>query len=229
MRYSRQTMLPEIGADGQARLGCSSALIIGLGGLGSPAATALTGAGVGRLGLCDPDVVSLSNLQRQTLYSEEKVGTPKPVAALERLSSINSTVEFTLHAEGLTDDNAESLISGYDIILDCTDNFQTRFLIDDTCAVLGKPWVHGSIGEFHGQMTVLNHIHRRRYLELYPDREALCALPRVVRGVLGAVPATIGALQASEALKLLGGFGTPLESRLLIIDFLTMTPTLIDF
>lgn len=229
MRYSRQTILPEIGPEGQKRLAASSALVIGLGGLGAPAATCLAGAGVGHIGLCDPDTVSLTNLQRQTLYTEDRIGQPKTECARLRLSSINSTIHYTLHPEGLTPENAMSLIGAYDIILDCTDNFSTRFLIDDTCATLHKPWVHATIGEFHGRLTVFGHTRRRRYTELYPDREALCALPRVTTGVLGAVPATIGAIQASEALKILGRFGTPLESALLIIDFLTLKISEIEF
>ena len=229
MRYSRQTMLPQIGPEGQQRLTRSSALIIGLGGLGAPVATYLAGAGVGHIGLCDPDTVSLSNLQRQTLYTGAQVGQPKTRCAMQRLSAINSSLRYTLHPEGLTPSNATALIGAYDLVIDCTDNFATRYLIDDICAQLGKPWVHGSIGEFHGQATVFNHTLRRRYAELYPDREALCSLPRVTAGVLGAVPGVIGAIQASEAIKILAGFGTPLEGALFIIDFLTLETTTLKF
>ena len=181
MRYSRQTILAEIGEEGQKKLRSSSVLIVGLGGLGAPAATYLVGAGVGRVGLADNDVVSLTNLQRQTLYT------------------------------------------------DCCDNFATRYLIDDTCTLSGKPWVHGSIGEFHGQVSVFNHSQGRRYAELYPDRDALCALPRVTTGVLGAVPGVIGAIEASEALKILAGFGTIAEGTLFTIDLLTLRTTLLTF
>lgn len=229
MRYSRHTMLPQIGSEGQKRLGRSSALIIGLGGLGSPVATCLAAAGVGHIGLCDADVVSLSNLQRQTLYSEAQIGTPKVIAARDRLQAINSTIKFSIHPNGLNTGNATELIGAYDIILDCTDNFATRFLIDDTCAALSKPWVHASIGEFHGQVTVFGHTLHRRYSELYPDRQQLLALQNHTTGVLGTVPATIGSIQASEALKILGGFGTPLEGELLIIDFLTLHTNLLQF
>lgn len=229
MRYSRQTMLPQIGPEGQQRLARSSALIIGLGGLGAPVATYLAGAGVGHIGLCDPDTVSLSNLQRQTLYTEAQVGQPKTRCAMQRLSAINSSLRYTLHPEGLTPSNAAALIGAYDLVIDCTDNFATRYLIDDVCARLGKPWVHGSIGEFHGQVTVFNHTLGRRYTDLYPDRDALCSLPRVTAGVLGAVPGAIGAIQASEAIKILAGFGTPLESALFIIDFLTLETTTLKF
>lgn len=229
MRYSRQIMLPEIGPEGQLRLRRASALIVGLGGLGAPAATYLTGAGIGHIALADPDVVSLSNLQRQILYTEAQIGRPKVECARERLQEMSSDVRFTLHPEGITPENAASLIAGYDIILDCCDNFATRFLIDDTCADLGKPWVHGSIGEFHGQVSVFNHTLGRRYSELYPDRSELLELPRTTSGVIGALPGVIGALQASEAIKILAGFGSVSEGKLFTIDLLTLHTSLLSF
>lgn len=229
MRYSRQTMLAEIGESGQQRLRDSSVLIVGLGGLGAPAATYLTGAGVGRIGLADNDVVSLSNLQRQTLYTEAQIGRPKTECALERLSAMSSDVTFELHPQGITTDNAAYILSRYDLVVDCCDNFATRYLIDDTCTRLGTPWVHGSIGEFHGQVSVFNHTLQRHYTELYPDRDALCALPRVTAGVLGAVPGVIGAIQANEALKILARFGTPCEGQLFTIDLLTLQTSLINY
>ncbi len=207
-RYSRQTMLAEIGEEGQRRLLASSVLIVGLGGLGAAVATYLTGAGVGRIGLCDPDRVSLSNLQRQVLYTEQQIGMPKV---------------------GLTEENGETLAAGYDLLVDCTDNFATRYLIDDICHRLGKPWVYGSIGEFRGQVAVMNHLNGRRYADLYPDREALCALPHKTAGVIGAVPGVIGAMEASEALKLLAGFGNPLDGKLFSIDLLTLSTLIIEF
>lgn len=229
MRYSRQRMLAEIGDEGQRRLGAASVLIVGLGGLGAPAATYLAGAGVGRIGLADNDVVSLSNLQRQVLYAEAEVGSPKTSAARNRLAAINGDVTFEIHPDGLTAENARSLIGGYDLVVDCCDNFATRYLLDDVCAETGRPWVYGSIGEFHGQVSVFNHARGRRYRELYPDREALCALPRAAAGVLGAVPGVIGALEASEAIKILAGFGTVAEGRLFTIDLLTLETSLIEF
>lgn len=229
MRYSRQTMLAEIGDSGQQRLRDSSVLIVGLGGLGAPAATYLAGAGVGRIGLADNDVVSLSNLQRQTLYTEAQIGSPKTECAFERLSAMSSDVTFELHPQGITSDNAADIFSRYDLVVDCCDNFATRYLIDDTCTCLGTPWVHGSIGEFHGQVSVFNHTLRRHYSELYPDRDALCALPRVTAGVVGAVPGVIGAIQANEALKILARFGTPCEGKLFTIDLLTLQTSLINY
>ncbi len=228
-RYSRQTMLAEIGEEGQRRLLASSVLIVGLGGLGAAVATYLTGAGVGRIGLCDPDRVSLSNLQRQVLYTEQQIGMPKVEEAARRLGSQSSSTRFDLHPDGLTEENGETLAAGYDLLVDCTDNFATRYLIDDICHRLGKPWVYGSIGEFRGQVAVMNHLNGRRYADMYPDREALCALPHKTAGVIGAVPGVIGAMEASEALKLLAGFGNPLDGKLFSIDLLTLSTLIIEF
>lgn len=176
-RYARQTMLPEIGERGQRRLSEASVLIVGIGGLGSAAALYLTGAGVGRIGLADADTVSKSNLQRQVLYTEGQVGMPKSAAARERLAALSSHTAFECWPEGITPENARPILAGYDLILDCCDNFPTRYLLDDVCAAFRKPWVHGSIGEFYGQVTVFNGRKGRRYSDLYPDREALCAVP----------------------------------------------------
>lgn len=228
-RYSRQTMLPGIGEEGQRKLLASSVLIVGLGGLGAAVATYLTGAGVGRIGLCDSDRVSLSNLQRQVLYTESQVGSLKVEEASRRLQSQSAHTRFDLYPDGLTEENGETLASGYDLVTDCTDNFATRYLIDDICARLGKPWVYGSIGEFRGQLAVMNYHSGRRYSDLYPDREALCSLPRRVAGVIGAVPGVIGALEASEAIKLLTGVGQPLDGRLFAIDLLTLSTSIIEF
>lgn len=228
-RYARQTMLPEIGPEGQRRLLDASVLIVGLGGLGSPAALYLTGAGVGRIGLADADVVSWSNLQRQVLYTEAQIGVPKVEAARERLAALSSHTRFDCYPEGLTERNARQLIGACDLVIDCCDNFPTRYLIDDTCRACGKPWIHGSIGEFYGQIGLINHRRGRHYADLYPDREALCARPRTASGVLGAVPGVIGTLEASEAVKLLAGFGELLDGRLLTIDLRTLQTEIIAY
>lgn len=228
-RYARQTMLREIGPEGQRRLARASVLLIGVGGLGSPAALYLTGAGVGHLGLADPDRVSESNLQRQTLYTEAQIGRPKPEAARERLSALSSQTRFTCYDEGLTAENAREVIDGYDLVVDCCDNFPTRYLIDDACAACGTPWVHGSIGEFQGQVSLFNGRTGRRYAELYPDREALCHRPRTTSGVLGTVPGVIGTLEASEAIKWIVGFGEPLDGRLFTMDLKTLQTEIITF
>lgn len=228
-RYARQTMLPEIGPEGQRRLAASSVLLVGVGGLGSPAALYLTGAGVGRLGLADPDTVSESNLQRQVLYTESQIGRPKPAAARERLAALSSSTRFDLHPEGLTAENARELVAAYDLVVECCDNFATRYLLDEACAEVGRPWVYGSIGAFHGQVSLFNGRTGRRYTELYPDREALCALPRSTAGVLGTVPGVIGAIEASEAIKWIAGFGEPLEGKLFTIDLKTLQTETIEF
>lgn len=228
-RYARQVMLPEIGKEGQRRLASSSVLLVGLGGLGSAVAPILAGAGVGRIGLCDHDTVSWSNLPRQTLYTEEEVGRPKCEAALRRLAALSSATRFECHAEGLTPANAERLVAAYDLVVDCCDNFATRYLLDEACAEVGRPWVYGSIGAFHGQVSLFNGRTGRRYTELYPDREALCALPRSTAGVLGTVPGIIGAIEASEAIKWIAGFGEPLEGKLFTIDLKTLQTETIEF
>lgn len=147
----------------------------------------------------------------------------------KRLQAQSSVTHFDLYPDGLTEENATEILSGYDLLIDCTDNFATRYLIDDMCHRLGKPWVYGSIGEFRGQVAVMNHHRQRRYADLYPDREELCGLPRKTAGVIGAVPGVIGAIEASEALKLLAGFGEPLDGRLFSIDLLTLTTSTIEF
>lgn len=222
-RYARQVILPQIGEEGQRRLSESSALIVGLGGLGCPAGLYLAGAGVGRLGLCDSDTVSRSNLQRQTLYSESQVGEPKTAAALSRLRGLNSEVSYELYPRGLTPENAAEIIGRYDIVVDCCDNFATRYLISDACRELRKPWVHGTIGEFRGQVATFLPGCEAGYGELYPDREEMARRPAASGGVLGAVPGVVGALEAAEAVKVLLGMEGTLAGRLLTIDLSTMT------
>lgn len=228
-RYSRQSMLAEIGEEGQKRIAASSVLIIGLGGLGAPVATYLTGAGVGRIGLCDPDTVSESNLQRQVLYTALQLGRPKAECACERLRDMSPHTRFDIHACGFTQKNAMEMAADYDIVVDCCDNFATRYLIDDVCATLCKTWIYGSIGEFRGQVAVMNGNARRRYIHLYPEREALCSRPARINGVLGPVPGVVGAMEASEALKVITGVGEPLDGRLFTIDLLSLQTCLLDF
>lgn len=227
-RYARQLVLPEIGPDGQRRLADASVLIVGLGGLGAPAATYLVGAGVGRIGLCDPDTVSRSNLQRQTLYADSDTGLPKTDCALRRLQEMSPHTVFDTYPDGLTPANASAIISRYDIVMDCCDNFATRYLIDDVCADLGKPWVYASIGAFSGQLAIINGNRKLRYSTIYPDRDTLAARKPSAAGVLGAVPGVVGALQASEAIKLLCGFGDTLDGRLFTIDLKTLETNIFE-
>lgn len=222
-------MLQEIGEAGQQKIAAASVLIVGLGGLGAPVATYLTGAGVGRIGLCDPDTVSESNLQRQVLYEASQTGLPKAECAAARLSAMSPHTVFDVLKDGFTASNALRIAEGYDFVVDCCDNFATRYLIDDVCAALGKTWIYGSIGEFQGQVAVMNGKTGRRYIHLYPERDALCARPQKVGGVLGPVPGVVGALQASEALKVITGAGQPLDGRLFTINLLTLSTCLIEF
>lgn len=227
-RYIRQTRLPEIGEEGQRRLLASSALVVGLGGLGAPVATYLTSSGVGRIALCDSDTVSFSNLQRQILYTEHDLDKPKTGCAFGRLSAMSSATAFDIIGDGLNQQNARNIVGRYDIVLDCTDNFATRRLIDATCHTLGKPWVHGSIDGFLGCVTVFNHHAGRRYADLYPDIAEVAA-PAGPIATLGPVPGVVGSMQAVEAIKVLTGCGNTLDGRLLTIDLLNMNIETIEF
>lgn len=230
MRYIRQTMLPDIGPDGQRRLMDSSVLIVGLGGLGSPVAQYLTGAGIGRIGLADHDTVSLHNLHRQTLYVEADVGCPKVDSALRRLSAMSGHTRFDLHSDGLTPDNAEAVITTYDLVVDCTDNFATRFIINDTCARLHKPWILGAVSGTNGHVGVMGYDGGPDLSALYDDatRAGLIALPPASGGVTGPAPGVVGAIQASEAVRILSGNVPPLAGRLFTIELSTMQTSLIN-
>lgn len=227
-RYSRQIMLAEIGEEGQTRLANSRVLIVGVGGLGSPVALYLAGAGVGTIGLVDDDVVSESNLQRQVLYEQSQIGQLKVEMAARRLRNLNPHCRIETHAGRLDADNANGLIAGYDLVIDCSDNYATRYLIDDVCTALGKTWVYGSIGQFSGQVTVFTTDCSMRYADLYAEREALCSMPKRIEGVIGAVPGVIGSIQASEAIKTIVGIKDILAGRLFTIDLLTMTTNIIE-
>ena len=227
-RYARQIMLPEVGIDGQKALSEASVLVVGVGGLGSPLSLYLCAAGVGRLGLIDADVVSESNLQRQVLYTEAEVGQPKVECAARTLARHNSNCVIDTYPCFLTRENAEEIISRYDIVADGCDNFATRYLIDDLCARLGKPYVYGSIMGLRGQVSVFNGGRARRYQDLYSDRIKLEARPKAAAGVMGPTPAVVGSMEAAEAIKIITGCGTPLYNRLYSIDLATMESTLLD-
>ena len=204
MRYARQTMLPQIGEEGQRRLSEASVLIVGLGGLGAPVSTYLAAGGVGHLGIIDGDRVDSSNLQRQILYCEDWVGESKAQCAARRLRSINSGVEVMANDCRLTADNARHMVEGYDLVIDCTDNFAARLLIDKVCFEAGLPWVHGSIEGFRGMVTIFNHKAGKRYADLFPDI-ASGSSPETGKGVIGPTAGTVGCIMASEAVKLLSG------------------------
>ena len=225
-RYSRQTMLPEIGEAGQKKLNRARVLIVGAGGLGSPAALYLTAAGVGTVGLVDDDVVSESNLQRQILYTEAEVGLPKVECAQRRLSGLNSNTHVVCHPTRLTAQNAHSIIDGYDLVVDGCDNAATRYLIDEVCAYQGKPYVYGAIAEFRGQVSVFNYRGGPRYSDLYPRPEILP--PLSTGGVVGVLPGIVGCTEAAEAIKIIIGCGEVLSGKLYLIDLLSLRHEIIE-
>lgn len=219
-RYRRQIALPELGERGQEQLGESAILIIGAGGLGSPAAFYLAAAGIGQLGLIDSDLVELSNLQRQILHATRDVGKPKVRSATRKLRALNPEIRVTPHLSRLTLDNAAQLMKPYDFIIDATDNFETKFLIADVCHASDKPYSHAGIRGFHGQtMTVLPGA-TTCYRCVFEDTPAETPPPI---GPLGVVPAVLGAIQATEAIKFVAGLGTLLTNRILHYDALTLT------
>jgi adenylyltransferase/sulfurtransferase len=220
-RYARQVRLPEFGEEGQRRLTNGSALVIGAGGLGSPIAMYLAAAGVGRIGLVDFDVVDETNLHRQLLYGVNDVGRPKVEAARERLLEINPDVRIELHQTALSSENALEILRDYDVILDGTDNFPTRYLVDDACTLLHKPNVYGSVFRFEGQVSIFDADRGPCYRCLYPEPPPPHLVPSCAEaGVLGVLPGVIGMLQATEAIKLLAGIGEPLIGKLLMYDAL---------
>lgn len=227
-RYQRQIILPEIGEEGQKKLRAAKVLIIGVGGLGSPIALYLTGAGVGTLGLIDDDEVSITNLQRQILYSEPELGKKKVFCAQSRLEALNTEVCIESYPYRLTPSNAEELISLYDIVVDGCDNFATRYLVNDTCVKLRKPYVYGAISGFDGQVSVFNHPDAINYRTLYPDEAETLAMLPLPKGVMGVTPAIVGSVEAAEVIKLICGFGEILSGKLWTIDLRTMQTNIIS-
>lgn len=222
-RYSRHLILPEVGVDGQRRLKQSRVLCVGAGGLGSPAAMYLAAAGVGTLGLVDFDVVDLSNLQRQLLHGTSDVGRPKLDSAADRLREVNPHVRIEPHHTALTSANALDLLRDYDVILDGTDNFPTRYLVNDACVLLRKPNAFGSIFRFEGQASVFGVEGGPCYRCLYPEPPPPGLVPSCAEaGVLGVLPGIIGTIQATETIKLLLGIGQPLIGRFLVFEALRM-------
>ena len=222
-RYSRHLILPEIGMAGQRRLKESSVLLVGAGGLGSPVALYLAAAGVGRIGIVDPDVVDESNLQRQVLHGTASLGVAKVESARDRLADINPNVEVTPIREPFTGATAMAVAADYDMIIDGTDNFPTRYLSNDVAVLLGKPNIYGSIFRFEGQVSVFWAERGPCYRCLFPEPPPPGVVPSCAEGgVLGILPGVIGTLQATEALKVLTGIGEPLVGRLLLYDALAM-------
>ncbi|MFE1104203.1 adenylyltransferase/sulfurtransferase MoeZ [Nocardiopsis alba] len=223
-RYSRHLIIPDVGMDGQKRLKNAKVLVVGAGGLGSPALLYLAAAGVGTLGIIDFDVVDESNLQRQVIHGQSDVGRPKAESARDSIKEVNPNVEVVLHQDRLESDNALEIFADYDLILDGTDNFATRYLVNDACVILNKPYVWGSIYRFDGQVSVFWNEYGPQYRDLYPEPPPPGMVPSCAEGgVLGVLCASIGSVMVNEAIKLITGIGDPLVGRLLIFDALEMT------
>jgi sulfur-carrier protein adenylyltransferase/sulfurtransferase len=222
-RYSRHLILPEVGLDGQKKLKAASVLCVGTGGLGSPLLLYLAAAGIGRIGIVDFDVVDHSNLQRQIIHGTSWVGKPKIESAKNRILEINPYCQIDLYETRLSSENALSIAEPYDIVIDGTDNFPTRYLVNDACVLLNKPNVYGSIFRFEGQATVFNYEGGPNYRDLYPEPPPPGLVPSCAEGgVLGILPGIIGVIQATEAIKIILGQGTTLSGRLLLFDALAM-------
>lgn len=229
-QYSRHLLLDEIGISGQLKLKNAKVLVIGAGGLGCPTLQYLTAAGVGIIGIMDDDIVEKSNLQRQILFTQNDIGKNKAMAAASRLQALNPHICFEIYPERLSVENAISHFESYDIIVDGTDNFSTRYLINDAAVLANKPVVFGSIYKFSGQVTVFNYNQGPTYRCLYPNPPKPYAMPNCSEvGVLGVLPGIIGSLQANEVLKIILGIGNVLAGRLLTFDALSMKQNLLTF
>jgi adenylyltransferase/sulfurtransferase len=218
-RYNRQIILPEFGIDAQEKMKRASVLIIGVGGLGSVSSLYLVASGIGRIGLVDNDSVSISNLQRQVLYREDELGISKVERAKETLGRLNSNVRIETYNSFLSVENAISIIKDYDIIIDGTDNFKARYLINDVCVGLGKPFVYASIGDYYGQVAIFNFNNNSScYRDLFPNYDELNNRENKNKGVMGVLPSIAASLQVNEAIKIITQTGTPLINKLLTFD-----------
>jgi adenylyltransferase/sulfurtransferase len=223
LRYSRHLIIPEVGMEGQQKLKAAKVLLVGAGGLGAPLGLYLTAAGIGKIGIVDFDVVDFTNLQRQVIHSTADVGRKKLDSAAEKMKAINPALEVVKHETALSSENALDILKDYDLVVDGTDNFPTRYLVNDACVLLGKPNVYGSIFRFEGQATVFAYEGGPCYRCLYPEPPPPGLVPSCAEGgVLGILPGTIGLIQATEAVKLILGIGEPLVGRLLLYDALGM-------
>ncbi len=230
IRYSRQIRLVEVGKEGQEKIKGSSVLVVGAGALGCPVLQYLTAAGVGTLGIVDNDWVDETNLNRQVLYSLKDIGKPKPLAARERLKLLNPEVTFNMHFIRLDKQSALKIISPYDIIVDCTDNFASRYLINDACVILNKPLVYGAIHKFSGQLMVLNYKNGPTLRCIYPEAPHPLEVPSCEEfGVIGSIPGMIGSLQATEVFKIILGLDGVLSGKIFMIDTLNFNSLISTF
>jgi sulfur-carrier protein adenylyltransferase/sulfurtransferase len=229
-RYQKHIKLPQIGEIGQLKLRNASVLIVGAGGLGCPVLLYLAAAGVGHLGIIDADVIDLTNLQRQVLYQNTDLNQPKASVAAQRLAALNPEIRFSVFEENLEIGIANSVIELFDFVIDCTDNFAVRYLINDVCVQQGKPFVYGAIHQFEGQISVFNYQQGPTYRCLFPEKPSDFEIPNCAEvGVLGILPGIIGTMQANEAIKIITGIGQVLSGQLLLMDLLENSHRKIKF
>jgi len=229
-RYNRQIILPELGMDGQQKLKQASVLIIGAGGLGCPVLQYLVAAGIGEIGIVDDDVVDISNLHRQILYNINDIGSNKADVAKEKLQLLNPHVQVTSYPERLTESNSHHILAGYDLVIDGSDNFPTRYLVNDVCVALNKPLIFGSIFKFEGQVSVFNYQTGPNYRDLFPEAPATGEMPNCTDiGVIGVLPGIVGTFMANEAIKIICGIGDALSGKLLTINALDVSVSLFKF
>jgi sulfur-carrier protein adenylyltransferase/sulfurtransferase len=233
-RYSRHLVLDEFGIDGQTRLKNGSVIVVGAGGLGTPALLYLTAAGVGTIGIADDDVIELSNLQRQVLYGLNDVGKSKAATAAMKLQEQNPNITFNVYSDRINSKNALQILDEYDVVIDGTDNFPSRYLLNDACVILGKPLVYGSILKFEGQLSIFNlkkadGTYSNNYRDLFPEPPSPDTIQNCEQaGVIGVLPGVIGTLQATEAIKIVSQIGEPIHDKLLIFDALTLEQNIIS-
>ncbi len=219
-RYDRQIKLSEIGAEGQLRLQNAQVLVIGAGGLGCPVLQYLAAAGVGTIGIVDNDIVEESNIQRQVIYGTDSIGKSKAEAAGNYLQNLNPEIKTIIYNFRLIQSNVLDILESYDIIIDCTDNFETRYILNNTCLQLNKPWIYGAIHKFEGQVSVFNYKGGPSYRDLFPNKSEADIPDCATVGVLGVLPGLTGMLQATECIKLITGIGDILSGKLLVFDML---------
>jgi len=230
LRYSKQTILPELGMNGQEKLKAAKVLVIGAGGLGCPVLQYLTAAGVGEIGIADGDVVDISNLQRQVLYTSEDTGRPKAAIAARKLASLNPNVKINTYPVFIDNSNILEIIRLYDLIIDGSDNFATRYLLNDACVMLDKPFVSGAIYKFEGQVSVFNFKNGPTYRCIFPEPPGAGESPNCADiGVIATLPGIIGTIQANEAIKIITGIGETLSGKLMVMDTLTMNTHIFQF
>jgi adenylyltransferase/sulfurtransferase len=227
-RYSRQIILPEVGIDGQQKIAAAKALVIGAGGLGCPVIQYLASAGIGTLGIIDHDIVDESNLARQPLYIIEDIGKPKAEVAAGKAGQLNPAITIKYWAEKLTETNAQAIVSNFDIVVDCSDNFATRYIVNDTCVSMKKPWVFAAIEGWEGQLSVFNYKGGPVYRDIFPEEPENTADCNTI-GVIATLPAVMGSLQANEALKCILNSDGVLSGRLMIFDLLSQQTSYLTF